>query len=122
MASNVLIKQVAYEFGWSQADVKRAIDASQDEVTTKDEVIQCMVRYAGPTLLDRIRVIGNVKRVSNQQKETIRNLVEQLTNVQGFYAAQLVPTLKATIDAQATYIADLLRQVSGKNQGGSNGQ
>lgn len=39
MASNVLIKQVAYEFGWSQADVKRAIDASQDEVTTKDEVI-----------------------------------------------------------------------------------
>lgn len=121
MASNSLIKQVAIEFGWSQADVRRAIDASQDEVTTRDEVILCMIRYSGPTLLKRNRELGQQKRVSSQQKEMIISLVEQLTTVQNFYATQVVPTLKATIDAQAAYIADLLKQVSGKNQGGSNG-
>lgn len=121
MATDSLIKQVANEFGWSQADIRRAIDASQDEVSNRDEVILCMIRYAGPALLKRNRELGQQKNVSNQQKEIIGSLVEQLTNVQNFYAAQVVPTLKATIDAQAAYIADLLRQVSGKNQGGSNG-
>ncbi|ODG98867.1 hypothetical protein A4S05_07060 [Nostoc sp. KVJ20] len=121
MANDSLIKQVANEFGWSQADVRRAIDASQDEVINKDEVILCVIRYAGPALLKRNRELGQQKKISNQQKEMIASLVEQLTNIQNFYAAQVVPALKATIDAQATYITDLLRQVSGKNQGGSNG-
>lgn len=121
MASTTLIKQVANEFGWTQADIKHAIEASQDEVTTRDEIIACMIRYAGPALLQRNRELGAQKRVSNQQKEMIASLVDQLTSVQSFYATQVVPTLKATIDEQATYIADLLKQVSGKNQGGSNG-
>ena len=120
MASKELIKQLADEFGWTQADVKRAIDASQDDVTTRDEAILCMIRYAGPDLKKRNYELGAQKRVSNQQKEMMRSLVEQLTNVQSFYAAQVVPTLKATIEAQAAYIADLLKQVSRKNQGGKN--
>ncbi|NJN23037.1 MAG: hypothetical protein HC812_20010 [Leptolyngbya sp. RL_3_1] len=118
MANNALIKQVAADFSWSQADIKRAIDASQDEVTSRDEIIACMIRYAGPALLKRNRELGAQKRVSSQQKEMISSLVEQLTNVQSFYATQLVPTLKATIDEQATYIADLLKQVSRQSKGG----
>lgn len=121
MADKQLIKQVADEFGWTQADVQRAINAFQDAVTTRDEIILCMLRYAGPDLKRRNFELGAQKRVNNQQKEMVRSLVEQLTSVQNFYAAQVVPTLKATIDAQAAYIADLLKQASGKNQGGGNG-
>lgn len=121
MAEKQLIKQMASEFGWTQADVQRAINASQDVVTTRDEVILCMIRYAGPGLKKRNYELGAQKKVSNQQKETIKSLFEQLTKVQNFYAAQIVPTLKATIDAQAAYIADLLKQASGRNEGGGNG-
>ncbi len=121
MADKQLIQQVANEFGWTQANVQRAIAASQDAVTTRDAVILCMLRYAGSDLKRLNYEGGAQKRVSNQQKETIRSLVEQLTNVQNFYAAKIVPILKATIDAQAAYIADLLKQASGKNQGGGNG-
>ncbi|NJL40598.1 MAG: hypothetical protein HC840_09485 [Leptolyngbyaceae cyanobacterium RM2_2_4] len=121
MAAKHLIKQVADEFGWTQADVQRAVDASQDLVTTRDEVILCMLRYAGPDLKMRNYELGAQKRISSQQREMVKSLIEQLTNVQNFYAAQVVPTLKATIDAQAAYIKDLLKQASGKNQGGGNG-
>lgn len=121
MADKRLIEQVASEFGWTQADIKKAINASQDTVTTRDEVIVCLLRFAGPSLKSRNYELGAQKRVSNQQKEMVRSLVEQLTNVQNFYATQVVPTLKATIDAQAVYISDLLKQASGRNQGGGNG-
>lgn len=80
-----------------------------------------MLRYAGPDLKRRNYELSAQKRVSNQQKEMVRSLIEQLTNVQNFYVAQLVPTLKATITEQAAYIADLLKQVAGRNQGGRNG-
>jgi hypothetical protein len=53
MADKQLIKQCADQFGWTQADVKRAIEASQDLVSTRDEVILCMLRYAGPDLKRR---------------------------------------------------------------------
>jgi hypothetical protein len=121
MASNSLIKQVAEEYGWSQADIKRAIENSQGTITTKEEIIVCMIRYAGPALLKRNRELGQQKRVSNQQKETIRSLVEHLTKVQDFYAIEFIPLLRATIDTQAQYIKDLLKQVSEKNRGDSNG-
>jgi hypothetical protein len=121
MADKQLIKQVADEFGWTQVDVQRAISASQDTVTKRDEIVLCMLRYAGPDLKKRNFELGAQKRVNNQQKDMVRSLVEQLTSVQNFYAAQVVSTLKATIDAQAAYIADLLKQASGKNQGGGNG-
>ncbi|ALF55143.1 hypothetical protein ACX27_23680 [Nostoc piscinale CENA21] len=122
MADKQLIKQLADEFGWTQADVKRAIEASQDNVTTRDEAILCMIRYAGSDLKKRNYELAAQKRVNVSQKEMIQGLIEQLTNIQDFYAAKLVPTLRATIIEQAAYIADLLNQVSGKNQGGSNGQ
>jgi len=121
MADKQLIKTVATEFGWTQADVQRAIDASQDVVTTRDEIILCMLRYAGPDLKRRNYEIGAQKRVSNDQKAMVKSLVEQLTNVQNFYAGQVVPTLKATIEAQAAYIADLLKEVSARDQGDGNG-
>lgn len=121
MASQQLIKQLADEFKWSQADIERAINASQDTVTTRDEVILCMLRYAGPDLKRRNYELGAQKRVSSQQKATIKDLVEQLTNVQNFYATQLVPTLRATIDAQAEYIKELLKQAFGKKKGDGNG-
>ncbi|AFY47456.1 hypothetical protein Nos7524_1581 [Nostoc sp. PCC 7524] len=122
MANQQLIKQLADEFGWTQADIKRAIEGSQDTVTTRDEVILCMIRYAGSDLKKRNYELAAQKRVNVRQKEMIQGLIEQLTTVQEFYAAKLVPTLRATINEQAAYIADLLNQVSGKNQGGRNGQ
>jgi hypothetical protein len=121
MASPALIKQVASEFDWTQADVERAIKASEDGVTTRDGIIACMIRYAGPALLQRNHVLGAQKRVNNQQKEVIASLIEQLTSVQNFYATRMVPALKATMHEQAAQIAELLKQGSGKNQGGSNG-
>lgn len=47
-------------------------------------------------------------------------LVEQLTKIQNFYANQLVPSLRSTIQEQANYISDLLKQF-GQDQGGKNG-
>ena len=118
MANRELIRQVAHEFDWTQIDVQRAIEASQDQVTTRDEIIVCIIRYAGPELLQRNRQLGAQKRVSKQQKETIADLIDKLTSVHSFYATQMVPKLKATINAQASYISDLLQQVSAKNQVG----
>lgn len=42
-----LIKQLANEFNWTQADMRRALDASQENVNTREEAILCMMRYAG---------------------------------------------------------------------------
>jgi hypothetical protein len=121
MTDKQLIKQLASEFGWTQADIKRAIDASQDTVTTRDEVLVCMLRYAGPDLKKRNDERAAQKRVNARQKDTIKGLIEQVSAIQDFYAAKLVPTLKATMNEQAAYIADLLKQVAGKKQGGNNG-
>jgi len=121
MANQELIKQIANEFGWTQEDVKRAIGASQDTVTTRNEVIVCLLRYAGPDLKKRNYELGAQKRVNNQQKEMVKSLVEQLTSVQNFYPTKLVPTLKATLDEQAAYIVDLLKGTSKGDKGGKNG-
>ncbi|MFQ3629298.1 MAG: hypothetical protein SNJ81_17195 [Cyanobacteriota bacterium] len=121
MADKQLIKQLSDEFGWTQADIKRAIETSKDAVITRDEVLLCMLRYAGPDLKKRNDERAAQKRVNARQKEMIKSLIEQITAIQDFYAAKLVPTLKATMNEQAAYISDLLKQVSGQNQGGSNG-
>ena len=121
MATKELIKQVAAEFKWEQINIRRAIAASQGEVTTREEIILCMLRFAGPELEKRNDERAAQKRVNTRQKNIIKGLIGQLTDVQEFYAAQLVPALRATINDQAVYIADLLRQVSGKSQGGKNG-
>ena len=121
MADKQLIKQLADEFGWTQADLRRAIEASQDTVTSRDAVILCMVRYAGSDLKKRNNERAAQKRVNTQQKETIKGLIDQVTGIQEFYAAKLLPTLKATMNEQAAYITELLKQVSEKNQGGNNG-
>jgi hypothetical protein len=80
-----------------------------------------MLRYAGPDLKQRNYELGAQKRVNNDQKEMVKCLIEQLTNAQDFYVAKLVPQFKATISAQAAYIADLLQQASRENQGDGNG-
>jgi hypothetical protein len=53
-------------------------------------------------------------------QQQISGLVEQLTKIQNFYANQLVPSLRSTIQEQANYISDLLKQF-GQDQGGKNG-
>ncbi len=116
-----LIKQLANEFNWTQADIRRALDASQQIVNTREEAILCMIRYAGPDLKKRNYEVGSQKRINNQQKQQISSIVEQLTKIHNFYANQLVPTLKATIQEQSNYISDLLKQF-GQDQGGKNGQ
>ncbi|BAZ21870.1 hypothetical protein NIES4073_27480 [Kalymmatonema gypsitolerans NIES-4073] len=111
-----LIKQVATEIKWSQADVERALDAYGDAVT-KEEVYACCLRYAGPQLKSRNYQLGAMQRVKSQQNKTIEDLVEKLTNFQNFYQNQLVPNLKTTIEAQATYIKELLKQMPWANGG-----
>ena len=115
-----LIKQLANEFNWTQADMRRALDASQENVNTREEAILCMMRYAGQDLKKRNYEVGAQKRINNQQKQQISGLVEQLTKIQNFYANQLVPSLRSTIQEQANYISDLLKQL-GQDQGGKNG-
>ncbi|MEA5620180.1 hypothetical protein VB711_20360 [Cronbergia sp. UHCC 0137] len=41
MASKELIKQIAAEFQWEQINIQRAIEASQSDVTTREEIILC---------------------------------------------------------------------------------
>jgi hypothetical protein len=54
MASKqLLIQEVAQEINWSQADVKRALDEYGD-VHTKEEVLACCLRFAGPELKSEI--------------------------------------------------------------------
>lgn len=105
-----LINEVAREIGWSQTDVERALDEF-GYASTKEEIYACCLRFAGPELRKRNYQLGALKRVSNNHKETIKNLVEELTSVQDFYGNKFVPTLKATINAQKTYIKDLLKQM-----------
>jgi hypothetical protein len=78
------------------------------------------MRYAGQDLKKRNYDVGAQKRINNQQKQQISGLVEQLTKIQNFYANQLVPSLRSTIQEQANYISDLLKQF-GQDQGGKNG-
>lgn len=120
MAKNALIKEISDKYGWTQADIKRAIEFAQDEVETEADVVACMIHYAGPVLLQRNRELGARKRVTNQQQQVIENLIAQLTKVEDFYATQLIPTLKSTINAQAEYIKELLSSF-GDKQGGSRG-
>jgi hypothetical protein len=111
-----LIKEVAVELGWTQADIERAL-SEYGNVSTKEEVFACCVRYAGPALKRFNYQVGALKKASDKQKGIIAELVEKLTNVEYFYQSELVPTLKATIKEQANYIKDLLKQfplISGK--------
>ncbi|MEA5620179.1 hypothetical protein VB711_20355 [Cronbergia sp. UHCC 0137] len=80
-----------------------------------------MLRFSGPELEKRNDERAAQKRVNTRQKNVINGLIKQLTDTQEFYAAQLIPTMRATINEQAAYISDLLKQVSGRNQGGKNG-
>jgi hypothetical protein len=115
MTDKQLIRQIATQLGWTQADVQRAINASKDPVITEEEVLLCMLRYAGPDLKRRNYELGAQKRVSNQQKEMIRSLVEQLTTVQSFYVSQF-STFRTMIDTYAEYVADLLKQQASDNK------
>lgn len=112
-----LIKQVAAEINWTQADVKRAIEDYGD-VSTKEEVMACCLHYAGPELKKRNYQIGAMKTVNARQKSTIESLVQQLTSVQDFYQNELVPNLKATINAQSERIVELLQNVYSAIGGG----
>lgn len=112
-----LIKEVAQEIQWTQKDVQRAID-SYGDVKTKEEIIACCLRYAGPELKRKSYELGSQKRINQQNKNLIKNLTEQLLEVNNFYQNQLVPTLKATIQAQQNNIEDLLKQMPWANKGG----
>ena len=111
-----LIKEVATEIRWTQADVQRALD-QYGNVSTKEEIYSCCLRFAGPELKKRKYEIGALKKVSNSHKDTINMLVEQLTSVEDFFQNELVPTLRATIDAQAIYIQDILKQMPWASKG-----
>ncbi|MBO1066248.1 MULTISPECIES: hypothetical protein [Nostocales] len=105
-----LIKEVAQEIKWTQADVKRALDEYGD-VHTKEDILACCLRFAGPELKKRNYQIGSLKKVSKNDQEIIKQLTEQLINTQNFFQNQMVPTLKATITAQAERIEELLKQM-----------
>lgn len=105
-----LIKEVATEIKWSQADVKRALEAYGD-FSTKEDIYACCLRYAGPEMKKRNYELRAQKQVNSNHNETIKNLVEQLTNVKNFYSNQLIPTLEATIAAQSDQIKELLKQM-----------
>jgi hypothetical protein len=121
MADRELVTQIANEFGWTQAAMKLALENSRDEVTTREEVILCMLRYAGPTLKRNNYERGALKRATDHQKKMLAGLIQQLTDVQDFYASKLVPSLRATINEQAAYINDVLKNASRNSQGGDNG-
>lgn len=114
-----LIKEVAQEIQWTQADVVRAVEC-YDEVTTKEEIIACCLHYAGSELKKRSYQLGAQKRVNNQQKIIITNLIDQITKIDLFYKDELIPNLKSTISAQAERIEELLKQVPWANNGGKN--
>lgn len=111
-----LIKEVAGEIGWSIAEIEKAL-AEYGDVSAKEEVFACCLRYAGPTLKKHNYQVAALKNANNKHKDTIEKLVKKLIDVQSFYQNALVPTLKATIEEQANYIKDLLKQfplISGK--------
>jgi len=111
-----LIKKVAEKFDWSIADVKRAVEDYGD-FSTEEEVIACCLRYSGIELKRRNYQIAAQKRVNSRQKVQIEKLVNQLISIQDFYQNQLVPNLKATIEAQAEYIAELLKKMPWTSRG-----
>ena len=111
-----LIKEVAKEIKWTQADVIRAVEC-YDEVTTKEEIMACCLHYAGSELKKRNYELGAQKRVSKQQKAMILDLIDQVTKIDAFYKDQIVPNLKATISSQAERIEELLKQMPWANKG-----
>lgn len=111
--SDRLIKEVSSEIGWTQADIKRAIQAFNGKVDTKEAIKAACLRYAGPELKQRNNIIGGLKGANQRNKDTIENLINQLTKVQDFYS-QSFETLKATIQEQSSYINDLLNQINNR--------
>jgi hypothetical protein len=112
-ATDKLIKEVSSEIGWTQADIKRALDEFDGEAVTKESIKAACLRYAGPELKQRNNVIGGLKGANKRNKDTIENLINQLTKVQDFYS-QSFETMKATIQEQGNYINELLRSVNNK--------
>ena len=112
-----LIKEVAQELGWTQADVKRAVDEYGD-VSTKEEVYACLLHYAGPRMKELIYKLGAQKGVNTKQKQLVEELVNQLTSVTDFYCNQIVPVFKQQILEQAAYIKDILKKVGGASEEG----
>lgn len=106
-----LIKQVAAEIKWTQADVKRAVEDSGD-VSTKESVINCCLRYAGPELKKRNYQIGAMKRVDNQQKSMIESLIKQINDIKDSYNT-VVPQLRETINEQAEQLLKKMPWASG---------
>lgn len=106
-----LIKEVAGEIGWTQADVKRAVDA-YGEVSSKEDVLACLIHFAGPELKELRSKLGAQKGLNTKHKQIIDNLLDQLSSVKDFYANKMVPTLRATIAEQANLIKELLQKSS----------
>ncbi|MFM7367458.1 MAG: hypothetical protein ACKO2Z_06595, partial [Sphaerospermopsis kisseleviana] len=63
-----LIKEVAEKFGWTQADVKRAVD-EYGEVKTKEDVIACCLHFAGPELKKRKFALEAAKKTNKKNLE-----------------------------------------------------
>ncbi len=110
MVEKALIKSISQEFKWSQADVLRAIESSQDEVSSYEEIVACMIHYAGPTLLERNRRLGAQKATGTKQKKLIEDLVSQLVETKELYLNQFAPKSRAVIREQAEYIRKLLQR------------
>jgi len=107
MTNNQLIKQIAIETEWSQIEIRRAIEAAPHVVNTRDEIIDCMLRYGGKTFKKYRNEIGVSKRRDERQRKIIGVLTDQLTKIPDFYDTY-VPALKATIKAQAVRLADFM--------------
>jgi predicted RNase H-like nuclease (RuvC/YqgF family) len=109
-----LIKEVASEIGWTQADIKRALEKFEGDGTKESITAACLL-YAGSELKQRNNVIGGLKGANKRNKETIEDLMNQLRKVQDFYS-QNFETMKATIREQSNYINELLKSISNKKE------
>jgi dsDNA-specific endonuclease/ATPase MutS2 len=105
-----LIKEVAQNFGWSQADVKRALEEYGD-FETKEEIMACCLHYSGSELKKRNYSLGALKRANDKQKQAIKELIDKVTAIPNFYQNEVIPNLRGVIDAQAERITELLKQM-----------
>ncbi len=117
MVDKAQIKSIAQQYNWCQADVQRAIESSPYNPDSDEAIVACMIRYAGPSLLERNRRLGAQKGITTKQKKLIDDLINQLNEMKDFYANQYLPKLQATLHEQASYIQKLLQEGGSESNG-----
>ncbi len=69
-----LIKEVAQDLGYSQEDIKRAIQHFGGKASTKAEIHSCLLRWSGYELEYRNRQIGGYKGAITRKNKEINKL------------------------------------------------